>query len=194
MQAGAYHFNHPEHVISQCYSKQALNYRSTWQYGCGQRRSSIAAIACSAKRSEKQSLKYFSESPLLQPQSTSAVHYLAISPPRIRITDDQGLTSPEGCPPPPQSQETLRGKFSEISSSCEEEANEGDPIKSSARRLLKDRSVECGGEALGRRLSHTTSASNSTSSYRRSSTDTSASPSVSRSVWSSNRSRYMHKA
>lgn len=28
-------------------------------------------------------------------QSNSAVHYLAISPPRIRITDDKGAVSPE---------------------------------------------------------------------------------------------------
>ena len=31
----------------------------------------------------------------LASQSTSAVHYLAISPPRIRITDDKGSVSPD---------------------------------------------------------------------------------------------------
>ena len=39
-------------------------------------------------------IKNFSHSAKLNPQSSSAVHYLAISPPRIHITDELGITSP----------------------------------------------------------------------------------------------------
>jgi hypothetical protein len=61
-----------------------------------QRRSSVAVMPCSQMRSDDhQVLKYFTPKVRLTPQSMSAVHYLSISPPRIRITDALGRTSPE---------------------------------------------------------------------------------------------------
>lgn len=71
------------------------------------RRSSVAVMAGGANRQQKEMLKmsrdYFeahhlnldSSSKLQTIQSSSAVHYLAISPPRIRITDDKGSVSPD---------------------------------------------------------------------------------------------------
>lgn len=58
------------------------------------RRSSIAVMANQARQKEKQNMDFFG-SKRLEPQSLSAVHYLAISPPRIRITEAHCATSPE---------------------------------------------------------------------------------------------------
>ena len=72
--------------------------RTTWE-ACGpparQRRSSVAVMAGPVRPSENRSMKYFTPTTRLTPQSLSAVHYLSISPPRIRITDAHGRTSPE---------------------------------------------------------------------------------------------------
>jgi hypothetical protein len=79
---------------------------STASAGTG-RRSSVAVMAGGAiqQRSElqKRTRHYFeshhlnldSSKQLQTIQSSSAVHYLAISPPRIRITDDTGSVSPD---------------------------------------------------------------------------------------------------
>lgn len=72
--------------------------RTPWD-ACGpparQRRSSVAVMAGPVRTSESRSMKYFTPTTRLTPQSLSAVHYLSISPPRIRITDAHGRTSPE---------------------------------------------------------------------------------------------------
>ena len=72
------------------------------------RRSSVAVMAGGAtlQQNELRNLKtksYFeshhlnleTSRQLVITQSNSAVHYLAISPPRISITDDKGAVSPE---------------------------------------------------------------------------------------------------
>ena len=48
----------------------------------------MASVAAAAQ-AEKDQMQQ-AASPTLKPQSRSAVHYLAISPPRIRVTDAQG--------------------------------------------------------------------------------------------------------
>ncbi len=71
--------------------------RSPWD-ACGpparQRRSSVAVMAGPVRNLETRA-KYFTPMTRLTPQSLSAVHYLSISPPRIRITDAHGRTSPD---------------------------------------------------------------------------------------------------
>lgn len=200
--------------------------RSTWhwQNNCP-RRSSVAAMGNSAKRSEKESLIYFPHSPRLQPQSSSAVHYLAISPPRIRITDEQGtpeaksraddteqlredsenqdcqgndtkVTSASSAAAfefndenvPEESQSTT-GSFEEQQVSTTVPA----PLNRSVSTGVKPARSSLGGNGSlsptgSASNSNTTSTSNSSSSRRRSSSDT-CSPSLSRSIWSSNRSR-----
>ena len=47
------------------------------------------ASGAAAAQAEKDQMQQ-AASPTLKPQSRSAVHYLAISPPRIRVTDAQG--------------------------------------------------------------------------------------------------------
>ena len=72
--------------------------RSTWDTAgppARQRRSSVAVMAGPLRVEENRSIKYFTPTSRLTPQSLSAVHYLSISPPRIRITDAHGRTSPE---------------------------------------------------------------------------------------------------
>ncbi|XP_023324086.1 uncharacterized protein LOC111698081 [Eurytemora carolleeae] len=69
--------------------------RSTWTWEAGARRSSVAVMALHVRKNEKRHKKYFSKSVALKPQSRSAVHYLAISPPRIRITDTSREHSPK---------------------------------------------------------------------------------------------------
>ena len=50
------------------------------------------ASGVAAAQAEKDQMQQ-AASPTLKPQSRSAVHYLAISPPRIRVTDAQGMNS-----------------------------------------------------------------------------------------------------
>lgn len=69
--------------------------RSTWE--TGSRRSSMSVLTMTVKKTEKRKKKYFIRSDVApQPQSRTAVHYLAISPPRIRITDTSRASSPTG--------------------------------------------------------------------------------------------------
>ena len=71
--------------------------RSPWEAAAPaarQRRSSVAAMAGPVRNLETRA-KYFTPVTRLTPQSLSAVHYLSISPPRIRITDAHGRTSPD---------------------------------------------------------------------------------------------------
>ena len=65
--------------------------RSTWE--TGSRRSSMSVMALTVKRTEKRKRKFFPRCDVT-PQSRTAVHYLAISPPRIRITDTSRDNSP----------------------------------------------------------------------------------------------------
>ena len=65
--------------------------RSTWE--TGSRRSSLSVMALTVKKTEKRKRKFFPRSDVT-PQSRTAVHYLAISPPRIRITDTSRDNSP----------------------------------------------------------------------------------------------------
>ena len=65
--------------------------RSTWE--TGSRRSSMSVMALTVKKTEKRKRKFFPRSDVT-PQSRTAVHYLAISPPRIRITDTSRDNSP----------------------------------------------------------------------------------------------------
>ena len=51
------------------------------------------ASGAAAAQAEKDQMQQ-AASPTLKPQSRSAVHYLAISPPRIRVTDAQGTGLP----------------------------------------------------------------------------------------------------
>ena len=64
------------------------------QQHASKRRSSVAVMASgvAAAQAEKDQMQQ-AASPTLKPQSRSAVHYLAISPPRIRVTDAQGMNS-----------------------------------------------------------------------------------------------------
>lgn len=74
--------------------------RSTWDTAAPparQRRSSVAVMAGPLRVEDNRSIRYFTPTTRLTPQSLSAVHYLSISPPRIRITDAHGRTSPERC-------------------------------------------------------------------------------------------------
>ena len=66
--------------------------RSTWE--TGSRRSSMSVMALTAKKTEKRKRKFFPRCDQMTPQSRTAVHYLAISPPRIRITDTSRDNSP----------------------------------------------------------------------------------------------------
>ena len=50
------------------------------------------ASGAAAAQAEKDQMQQ-AASPTLKPQSRSAVHYLAISPPRIRVTDAQGTAN-----------------------------------------------------------------------------------------------------
>ena len=68
--------------------------RSTWE--TGSRRSSMSVMTLTVKKTEKRKKKFFPKSDLT-PQSRTAVHYLAISPPRIRITDTSRDNSPTSC-------------------------------------------------------------------------------------------------
>ena len=62
------------------------------QQKASKRRSSVAVMASNAvvAQVEKEDQQTMMQSRMLEPQSRSAVHYLAISPPRIRITDAHG--------------------------------------------------------------------------------------------------------
>ena len=63
------------------------------------------ASGAAAAQAEKDQMQQ-AASPTLKPQSRSAVHYLAISPPRIRVTDAQGTVFPHqlaGVPSAPES-------------------------------------------------------------------------------------------
>ena len=64
------------------------------QQHASKRRSSVAVMAsgAAAAQAEKDQMQQ-AASPTLKPQSRSAVHYLAISPPRIRVTDAQGTAN-----------------------------------------------------------------------------------------------------
>ena len=53
----------------------------------------MMASGAAAAQAEKDQMQQ-AASPTLKPQSRSAVHYLAISPPRIRVTDAQGTALP----------------------------------------------------------------------------------------------------
>ena len=54
------------------------------------------ASGAAAAQAEKDKMQQ-AASPTLKPQSRSAVHYLAISPPRIRVTDAQGTGVQSTC-------------------------------------------------------------------------------------------------
>ena len=55
----------------------------------------MMANVAAAAQAEKDQMQR-AASPSLKPQSRSAVHYLAISPPRIRVTDAQGRKYAKG--------------------------------------------------------------------------------------------------
>ena len=74
--------------------KKESTRRSTWE--TGSRRSSMSVMTLTVKKTEKRKKKFFPKSDLT-PQSRTAVHYLAISPPRIRITDTSRDNSPTSC-------------------------------------------------------------------------------------------------
>ena len=56
----------------------------------------MSVMTLTVKKTEKRKKKFFPRSDLT-PQSRTAVHYLAISPPRIRITDTSRDNSPTSC-------------------------------------------------------------------------------------------------
>ncbi len=82
-----------------------------------QRRCSVAVMAPTTD-GQRYSIKSFPHSSTkLHPQSSSAVHYLAISPPRIHITDERGVTSPD--------REHIRRSFEEKEEGSTREGGEG---------------------------------------------------------------------
>ena len=180
--------------------------RSTWQYGASnRRRSSVAVMASTARHSEHQSLSYFPQSTRLKPQSSSAVHYLAISPPRIKITDDKGMTSPSEAVSAQRKGSLPEGGIDDGTSDSKafpekQQKDESTPTCSpSQNQSLEEISAptsschRSGQEAAGNTASssssssaHNTSSSSGTSYSRR--TSSTSTSSYSRSMWS-NRSR-----